>query len=162
MSEFEPPGSWKERRTDVRDLVPGFKDPVHKLIVWLEWCCEWIAYWLSRWAFLNILGHVGRLGLLFAIYAYVTGGDARQAQKNAAAWQVINTAKAGNAGRVDALEQLLADGVQLNGIDLSLAWLNDYKLFSGTREFFMVFPRLGPPEWQSTDKRIFLGRLGEE
>ena len=39
-----------------------------------EWCCEWASYWLSRWAFLEVLEYVGKLGILLAVVAYLYPG----------------------------------------------------------------------------------------
>ena len=51
-------------------------------------------------------------------------------QKHYQAWQVINSAqgKGGSGGRVDALEELHADGVPLLGVDVSRAFLQDIDL----------------------------------
>jgi uncharacterized protein YjbI with pentapeptide repeats len=51
-------------------------------------------------------------------------------QKHYQAWQVINSAqsKGGSGGRIDALEELHADGVPLVGVDVSDAFLQEIDL----------------------------------
>lgn len=59
---------------------------------------------------------------------------ARLARKTAnyEAWQVINSAqgKGGSGGRVDALQDLIQNGISLAGVRLDGAWLEDVKLAS--------------------------------
>ena len=54
----------------------------------------------------------------------------RTNQKHHQAWQVINSAqgKGGSGGRIDALQELHADGVPLVGVDVSGAFLQDIDL----------------------------------
>jgi hypothetical protein len=91
----------------------------------LEWIWEWLAYWLSGWAFLEVLEYVERLGILVAIIFYFVDSGNRTKQRHYQAWQVVNTAqgKGGSGGRVEALEELLADNVSLIGLDVSDAYL---------------------------------------
>src|SRR5260370_2104673 len=109
----------------------------------LEWVWEWVAYWLSGWAFLEVLEYVERLGILVAIIFYFVDSGNRTKQRHYQAWQVINTAqgKGGSGGRVEALQELNADGVPLVGVDVSGAFLQSIHLqgarlvrsnFSGT------------------------------
>jgi len=60
---------------------------------------------------------------------------ARLAQKTAnyEAWQVINSSqgKGGSGGRVDALQDLIQNGISLAGVRLDGAWLEDVKLVGG-------------------------------
>jgi hypothetical protein len=65
--------------------------------------------------------------------------DAAAAQRavidsNYQAWQVINSAqgKGGSGGRIEALSDLLRNGVSLAGITLDDAWLEDVQLPSAT------------------------------
>ena len=62
-------------------------------------------------------------------FFFAESGD-RLKQKHFQAWQVINTAqgKGGNGGRIDALQELNADGVPLVGVDLSMAFLQGIRL----------------------------------
>jgi uncharacterized protein YjbI with pentapeptide repeats len=65
-----------------------------------------------------------------AVIFYFADGPNRRKQKHYQAWQVINTAqgKGGSGGRVEALQELLADGVSLIGIDVSDAFLRNVEL----------------------------------
>lgn len=60
---------------------------------------------------------------------------ARMAVKSAnyQAWQVLNSAqgKGGNGGRVDAIHDLIRNGVSLAGVRLDGAWLEDARLAGG-------------------------------
>ena len=91
----------------------------------LDWGGEWIAYWLSGWALLEVLEYLQTLSLLLVVVLYFTDAGNRLKQKHYQAWQVINTAqgKGGNGGRIDALEELLEDGVSLTGVGLEDAYL---------------------------------------
>jgi len=96
----------------------------------MEWMFEWMVYWLSGWAFLELLEYLGTFSLLVAVVLYFADGKNREKQRHYQAWQVINTAqgKGGSGGRVDALEELLADHVSLVGIDLGGAFLQGVHL----------------------------------
>jgi uncharacterized protein YjbI with pentapeptide repeats len=113
------------RGTDFRKWLRAF-----------EWICEWASFGLSRWAFLEVLEYIGKLGILIAIVTYFYPGcserrqaadSARQAatdariSKHYVAWQTINSAmgKPGSGGRADALQDLSRDGVPMDGISLS-------------------------------------------
>ena len=85
--------SWQNRRKTVRRRwqVP---------FIFAEWICEGVSNLLKRWAFLDILGHAGRLTILIAVIFYIKGCPERQRQavdqrkaKHYQAWQVINAAK---------------------------------------------------------------------
>jgi hypothetical protein len=96
----------------------------------VEWALMWIAYWLSGWAFLEVLEYLGTLSLLLAVISYFSESGDRIKQKHYQAWQVINSAQAkgGSGGRIDALEELHADGVPLVGVDVSDAFLQEIDL----------------------------------
>ena len=96
----------------------------------LEWVWTWLAYWLSGWAFLEVLEYLGTLSLLLAVVSYFLESGDRIKQKHYQAWQVINSAqsKGGSGGRIDALEELLADKVPLVGVDVSEAFLQGIDL----------------------------------
>lgn len=119
----ERPLSWRERRSGVRH---GWMVP----FAWLECGMDWVSYWLSRWRFLEVLGYLERFGVLVAVIFYFEESGDRLKQKHYQAWQVINSAqgKGGNGGRIEALEELNADGVSLVGVDLSSAFLQGVKL----------------------------------
>ena len=121
--ERERPEGWKERREKVRRAwaLP---------FVRVEYAMEWVAHWLSNWRFLEVLGYLERFGVLVAVIFYFGESGDRVKQKHYQAWQVINSAegKGGNGGRIEALEELNADGVSLVGVDLSSAFLHGVRL----------------------------------
>jgi hypothetical protein len=119
----EKPMSWNERREGIRH---GWAVP----FVWIEHRLEWTAYVLSRWSFLEVLRYLERFGVLVAVIFYFGESGDRVKQKHYQAWQVINSAqgKGGNGGRIEALEELSADGVSLVGVDLSAAFLQGVRL----------------------------------
>jgi uncharacterized protein YjbI with pentapeptide repeats len=96
----------------------------------IEWVWAWLAYWLSGWAFLEVLEYFGTLSVLLAVVSYFSESKDRIKQKHDQAWQVINSAqgKGGSGGRIDALEELHADGLPLVGVDVSDAFLQDINL----------------------------------
>src|SRR5713101_4374893 len=95
-----------------------------------EWFCEWIAYVLSNWSFLEVLEYLSSFGVLIAVIFYFGESGDRIKQRHYQAWQVINTAqgKGGNGGRIEALQELNADKVPLVGVDVSSAFLQGLKL----------------------------------
>src|SRR6266849_668665 len=95
-----------------------------------EWFCEWIAYVLSNWSFLEVLEYLSSFGVLIAVIFYFGESGDRLKQKHYQAWQVINTAqgKGGNGGRIEALQELNTDGISLVGVDLSDAFLQGVHL----------------------------------
>jgi len=95
-----------------------------------EWFWEWIAYILSNWSFLEVLEYLGSFSILIAVVFYFSESGDRLKQKHYQAWQVINTAqgKGGSGGRVEALQELNADGVPLVGVDVSNAFLQGIHL----------------------------------
>jgi hypothetical protein len=117
------PESWRELREHAKHpwVLPLFR---------IEWICLWIAYWLSGWAFLEVLESLGTLSLLVAVVSYFSESGDRLKQKHYHAWEVINSAqgKGGSGGRIDALEELLADRVPLVGVDVSEAFLQGIDL----------------------------------
>src|ERR1700757_2157916 len=117
------PLPWSIRRQTIRHAwtVPlwGF-----------EWFWEWVAYVLGNWSFLEVLEYLGSFSVLIAVIFYFSESGDRLKQKHYQAWQVINTAqgKGGSGGRVDALQELNADGVALIGVDVSTAYLQGVDL----------------------------------
>ena len=96
----------------------------------IEWIFEWTAYYLSRWALLEVLEYLGALSVLVAVIFYFAETGDRIKQKHYQAWQVINTAqgKGGSGGRIEAMQELNADGVPLIGVDASGAFLQGMRL----------------------------------
>jgi Pentapeptide repeats (8 copies) len=125
-TQREKPGNWSERRSAMRH---GWALP----FVGLEYGMDWLAYWLSHWSFLEVLEYLGSLGVLVAVIFYFAESGDRRKQKHYQAWQVINSAegKGGNGGRIEALEELNADGVSLVGVRLSSAFLMGVRLPKG-------------------------------
>ncbi len=117
----KPPEPWRARRGAHFWLLP-----LHAF----GWGCDWMAYLLSRWSFLEVLNYLGSFSVLIAVIFYFLGSGDRLKQKHYQAWQVINTAqgKGGSGGRIDALQGLDADGVPLVGVDVSSAFLQGIRL----------------------------------
>src|SRR5205823_4309807 len=112
--------------------------------LFIEWCCEWTSYALSKWALIEVLEYIGKLSLLGALLTYLwTSGERRRAAadqrmtKHYQAWQVINSAqgRAASGGRVEALQNLNADGERLVGVDLSRAYLHKLILTNAVLEY---------------------------
>jgi molybdenum ABC transporter molybdate-binding protein len=118
-----PPESWAEYRKTIsyRVTVPFF---------FFEWLSDWGAFLLSRWSALEMLEYAGSLSILIGVIFYFLGANDRLEQKHYQAWQVINTAegKGGSGGRIDALQELNADGVPLVGVETRDAFLQGIKL----------------------------------
>ena len=117
------PEPWQTQRAAIRHiwLVP---------LLAAEWVFDWIAFALSRWAFLAVLEHLGSFSILIAVIFYFSESGDRLKQKHYQAWQVINTAqgKGGSGGRIEALQELDGDGVPLVGVDVSGAFLRGIRL----------------------------------
>jgi len=92
--------------------------------------CEWTAFGLSNWAFLEVLEYLGTFSILIAVIFYFSESGNRIKLRHYQAWQVINTAqgKGGSGGRVEALQELNQDKVPLVGVDVSSAFLQGVNL----------------------------------
>src|SRR5229473_2976728 len=117
------PEPWNVRR---QGLKRGWTVPLWAF----EWFCEWIAFVLSNWSFLEVLEYLSSFGVLIAVIFYFGESGDRLKQKHYQAWQVINTAqgKGGNGGRVEAMQELNIDRVSLAGIDVAGAFLQGVTL----------------------------------
>ena len=119
----ERPESWAEWRAKIKYgwLVP---------LAAVECGLDWAVYGLSNWRFLELLEYLGSFGVLVAVIFYFAEAGDRLKQKHYQAWQVINSAEGhgGNGGRIEALEELNADGVSLVGVNLSSAFLMGVRL----------------------------------
>jgi hypothetical protein len=118
----ERPPDWKAYKTGrSRWLLP-----LHGV----EWTCDWVAYYLAHWAFLEVLEYLGVFSVLVAIVFYFSEAGDRKKQKHYQAWQVINTAqgKGGSGGRIEALQELNMDHVPLVGVDASHSFLQGVQL----------------------------------
>jgi hypothetical protein len=120
----------RERPADWNSLTNRMKRRWLLPFIAFEWIWDWTAYLLSRWSFLEVLDYLGRFSILVAVIFYFSESGNRIKQKHYQAWQVINTAqgKGGNGGRIEALEELNADGVPLVGVDVSSAFLQGLTL----------------------------------
>ncbi len=67
---------------------------------------------------------------LFALGHYIWETPARKQQKHYQAWQMINSAagQLGSAGRIETLQDLAGDGIDLNGLNAAKANLSNIKL----------------------------------
>jgi Pentapeptide repeats (8 copies) len=119
----ERPIPWQQWRSGLRHawVVP---------FAMIEYAMEWVAYALSNWRFVEVLEYLGSFGILVAVIFYFAESGDRLKQKHYQAWQVINSAegKGGNGGRIEALEELNADGVSFIGVNLSNAFLMGVRL----------------------------------
>ncbi len=119
----ERPAAWSEWRSQMhhRWMLP---------FVMMEYALEWAVYALSNWRLVEFLEYLGSFGVLVAVIFYFAESGDRLKQKHYQAWQVINSAegKGGNGGRIEALEELNADGISLVGVNLSSAFLMGVRL----------------------------------
>lgn len=119
----ERPAVWSEYRTRTQRswLVPFLA---------LEWIWEWLAFALSNWTFLEVLDYLETFSVLVAVIFYFSESGARVKQRHYQAWQVVNTSqgKGGSGGRIEALQELNADRVDLVGVDVSGAYLQGIRL----------------------------------
>ena len=95
-----------------------------------EWFCEYAAFLLNNWSFLEVLEYLSSFGVIIAVVFYFAESGDRVKQKHYQAWQVINTAqgKGGSGGRIEALQELSKDGIPLVGVDVSGAFLQGIQL----------------------------------
>ncbi len=120
----------RERPADWNSVTNRMKRRWLLPFIAFEWIWDWTAFLLSRWSFLEVLDYLGRFSILVAVIFYFSESGNRIKQKHYQAWQVINTAqgKGGSGGRIEALEELNADGVPLVGVDVSSAFLQGLTL----------------------------------
>jgi Pentapeptide repeats (8 copies) len=124
-SPRERPAPWK-----VRKQGSAAKRKWMTPFIAMEWICEWAAFALSNWSFLEVLEYLGTFSVLVAVIFYFSESGDRVKQRHYQAWQVINTAqgKGGSGGRIEALQELNADKVPLVGVDVSSAFLQGVDL----------------------------------
>jgi uncharacterized protein YjbI with pentapeptide repeats len=96
----------------------------------VEWIWAWLAYLLGNWSFLEVLESLGTFSILLGVILFFAEGGDREKQKHYQAWQVINTAqgKGGSGGRKEALQELVADHVDLVAVDVGDAFLMGVRL----------------------------------
>lgn len=121
--EKKAPQTWLQRKQRIRRR---WTLPFQAV----EWSFEWLAYALSRWAFLEVLEYLGIFSVLMAVIFYFAESGDRRKQKHYQAWQVINTAqgKGGSGGRIEALQELNEDHQPLVGLDAPGAFLQGIHL----------------------------------
>ena len=119
----ERPRPWTEHRLTLR---PQWALPFYKV----EWWLAWTSWALGHWALLEVLEHLGTLSVLVAVIFYFSERGDRTKQRHYQAWQVINTAQGqgGSGGRIEALQELNADGVSLIGLKAGEAFLQGARL----------------------------------
>jgi hypothetical protein len=119
----ERPAAWAIRKKETKHawILP---------FVAIECMCEWIAYALSHWSFLEVLDYLETFSVLIAVIFYFSESGDRVKQRHYQAWQVVNTSqgKGGSGGRIEALQELNADRVPLVGVDVSGAFLQGVRL----------------------------------
>src|SRR5713226_4527560 len=134
------PEPWNVRR---QGLKRGWTVPLWAF----EWFCEWIAFALSNWSFLEVLEYLSSFGVLIAVIFYFGESGDRLKQKHYQAWQVLNTA-----------------GISLVGVDVSGAFLQSIRLqraslarsnFSAAdlRDSDLIFADLSDADLRSTNLR---------
>ncbi len=108
--ERERPPSWKAWR--------AAHTSYWRYLLAVEWCLEWIAYWLGRWAFIEVLEYAGKFTVLVVVILWVLAGDDRRKERHYRAWALIAAAagNTGDLGRKAALKDLNNDGVNRAGI----------------------------------------------
>jgi hypothetical protein len=125
-SPRQRPASWKITKQSLAEKQKRWMTPFAAI----EWSCEWAAFVLSNWTFLEVLEYLGSFSILIAVIFYFSETGDRIKQRHYEAWQVINTAqgKGGSGGRIEALQELNADHVPLVGVDVSSAFLQGLNL----------------------------------
>src|SRR5215469_17449247 len=117
------PKPWSEQKSALKHswMLP---------LLAVEWPFQWLAYVFGNWAFLELLEYLGTFSVLIAVIFYFHDADNRLKQRHYQAWQVINTAqgKGGSGGRIEALQELDADGVSLVGVDVAGAFLQGVQM----------------------------------
>jgi len=130
-----PPFSWGGRFSGRRRVL-RYALPLCIPFVLVEWLCRALVRFVQ-----NTVPGIVRVGAVaiavwtfYNVYlstkAYLYDAENRTKQKQYQAWQVINTAqgKAGQGGRIQALQDLNEDGVPLDRIDLTDAKLDSIQL----------------------------------
>src|SRR5438128_5666517 len=113
------PRTWREWKQQQKALA--------ELLSW-EWASEWIVYWSRNWEFVKFLELLGKFAIVVAVVSWVIETGDRQKAKHYRAWELINSAKTGDGGRLDALRDLNEDGVSLAAAPLANAELTRLQL----------------------------------
>jgi len=124
---LQKPVVWKELKIGDYKL---YEQP----LVATDWFFRWAAYYLSISGTIAFVGYLGKLSIVVAAISYVVDAPERKKKAHYDAWAVITSTegKGGNAGRIEALESLNKDGINLSGVDLHKAYLGKIKLPGAT------------------------------
>jgi uncharacterized protein YjbI with pentapeptide repeats len=119
------PWNWSEMKI-VAACRPWWARP----FAWFNWGAEWTAHGLSNWAFIKVIEYLGKLSLVVGVIFYFMEAPTRRKQAQYDAWRVItsNAGQPGSGGRIQALQDLNKDGVDLSGVDLHKAFLGGINL----------------------------------
>lgn len=116
--------------------IPPFPKPQKWWHVPREWAkCVWHLppkkkLSLSRKGVVSIIQNGAILTIAIALGQYLLEAPKRVKQSHYQAWQMINSAtgQKTSGGRIEALQDLVKDGVSLQGLDVSGAYLEGIKL----------------------------------
>jgi uncharacterized protein YjbI with pentapeptide repeats len=119
------PWNWSEMKI-VAACRPWWARP----FAWFNWGAEWTAHGLSNWALIKVIEYLGKLSLVVGVIFYFMEAPTRRKQAQYDAWRVItsNAGQPGSGGRIQALQDLHKDGVDLSGVDLHKAFLGGINL----------------------------------
>jgi hypothetical protein len=84
---------------------------------------SWLVLWSEEWGFLKILEAASKFVIVVALIQWFLESGSRAKDRHYRAWQIVNSARGapGDGGRLDALQDLNADGVPLENAPLSEA-----------------------------------------
>lgn len=97
---------------------------------WVEAALEGLVKDLQNLAIFDLLNIITSLSLIFTAVGFFSEADGRKRQRQNEAWQVISSSvgQVHEAGRVAAIEDLYADNVSLNSLDISHAYIRGLDL----------------------------------
>lgn len=97
---------------------------------WFEAALEGLVNDLSNLAIIDLLGVLASLSLISGAVGYFLEADERRKQTHYQAWEVINSAagREAESGRRAAIEDLWADEVHLDGLDIHNAVIQNLNL----------------------------------
>jgi hypothetical protein len=80
---------------------------------------------LDRLAMPAVLDAVGKIGILVGVGLYLSECHDRAVERHSREWLLVatQTGKPGNGGQIEALQELLKDGVDISGIHLQNTFL---------------------------------------
>ena len=115
------------------EAAAASRAPRPGVLAWPAVVLDRIDAWFERPRVAHVVRlaeRIGHLAIIVTAGKYLSECPARKKEAHNAAWQVINTAqdKGGSGGRIEALQDLAADGVALDGVVLTNAYLVGIKL----------------------------------